>query len=405
MKVKKINEKDFEQFVSMHEYASMYQSREWKNVKEREKKKCELIGLYEENQLVGVSLIIYLPILKRFTFAYASRGIIYDYNEIKEFTKALKAYFKEKKVVFVRIDPPVILNEYDNKLNKTSKEKLTLIEELKKNGFIHFGFNMAAEAFQFRFVHRITLESTYEKTYELMSKSTKKNMQTAIEKGVKIKEVQKDELEEVLRLFQYTIDRKKIKGFPKHFYYDLLEEFKEAVRMYIVYIDKEEYIKKLKEKIQALEESLNALEEQMKKIHVGGKLTTKKEQLENTILKTKKELTEASNLEKITNIAAMLTITKYNEVVSLTSGMDNTYRAFCPKYVMYPEMIKDAYKDKVKYVNFLGVKNIFDENDKDHGVYEVKRGFGGKTIEYIGEFDLPIRSILYKIYKIKNKKR
>ena len=39
---------------------------------------------------------------------------------------------------------------------------------------------MAAEAFQFRFVHRITLESTYEKTYELMSKSTKKNMQTAI---------------------------------------------------------------------------------------------------------------------------------------------------------------------------------------------------------------------------------
>ena len=72
---------------------------------------------------------------------------------------------------------------------------------------------------------------------------------------------------------------------------------------------------------------------------------------------------------------------------------------------MYPEMIKDAYKDKVKYVNFLGVKNIFDENDKDHGVYEVKRGFGGKTIEYIGEFDLPIRPILYKIYKIKNKKR
>ena len=40
--------------------------------------------------------------------------------------------------------------------------------------------------------------------------------------------------------------------------------------------------------------------------------------------------------------------------------------------LLYPEMIKDAYKDKVKYVNFLGVKNIFDENDKDHGVYNRK---------------------------------
>ena len=58
---------------------------------------------------------------------------------------------------------------------------------------------------------------------------------------------------------------------------------------------------------------------------------------------------------------------------------------------------------KIKYVNFLGVKNIFDKNDVNHGVYEVKRGFGGQTIEYIGEFDLPINKLLYKLYKLKSK--
>ena len=112
-------------------------------------------------------------------------------------------------------------------------------------------------------------------------------------------------------------------------------------------------------------------------------------------------------IKNITYIASMYTITKYNEVVSFASGMDNAYRKFNPKYVMYPKMINDAIEDKLVFVNFLGVKNIFDINDSDYGVYEVKRGFGGKTIEYIGEFDLPLNKVLYYVYnlvrKLKNK--
>ena len=33
-------------------------------------------------------------------------------------------------------------------------------------------------------------------------------------------------------------------------------------------------------------------------------------------------------------------------------------------------------------------------------MYEVKKGFGGKTVEYIGEFDLIINYGLYYSYKI-----
>lgn len=403
MIIQKIAEDTFEEFVKKHEYANMYQSLEWMRVKAREGKICEIIGLYENDKLIGASIIIYLRVLKKFKFAYASRGIIYDYKKIDEFTKALREYFKKQDVVFLRIDPPVILATYDTKLNKEQTNNERIIDELKRNGFKHFGFNMAAEAFQFRFVHRITLEDNYEKTLSLMSKSTRKNITLAEEKGVKIKSVTAENLDEVLRLFQYTIDRKEIVGFPKNFYENLVSEFKDKVCMYIVYIDKKTYIENLKEKIQELEKTLIEVEEMMKKSHVGVKLTTKKEQTTASIQKYQNELVEAQKLDDITNIASMLTITKYKEVVSLTSGMNNDYRAFCPKYVMYPEMIKDAYKNNLKYVNFLGVKNIFDEHDKDHGVYEVKRGFGGNTIEYIGEFDLPIKPILYKLYSLLRK--
>ena len=71
---------------------------------------------------------------------------------------------------------------------------------------------------------------------------------------------------------------------------------------------------------------------------------------------------------------------------------------------MYPALIKDAIKNGIKYANFLGVKNIFDKNDEAYGVYDIKKGFGGYTVEYIGEFDLPIKKLGYKLYKAKENK-
>jgi len=397
---KKMNDEEYEAFIRKHPLKSFYQSLEWKNLKEEEKKDYELLGLYEDDTLVGASFVLYPQVLKKYVLAYASRGFVYDYKNIPEFTKALKAYFKKKNVVFFRMDPPVILNKYNHVLEKsTFQESYNIIDELKKNGFIHFGFNEGQETTQFRFIHRLVLKSSYEEQLLEMSKSTKKNIAIAEEKGVRVKTVQKDELSEVLRLFKCTMDHREIKGFPDTFYEMLLTNFKDLIKLYIVYIDKKVYQKNLTNKIDKLKEEIMKLSEEMSHSNIGKKLTMKKEQLTKSLTKAIEELKETESLKDYTNIAAMLTITKYDEVVSLTSGMDNNYRKFCPKYVMYPAMIKDAFLKDLKYVNFLGVKHIFDENNPDYGVYEVKRGFGGETLEYIGEFDLPIKPLLYKIYQ------
>jgi peptidoglycan pentaglycine glycine transferase (the second and third glycine) len=398
MIIKKIDEATYEEFVSKSPQKSFYQSVEWMRVKHD--KKCELVGLYENDVLVGVSLIMYLQILRKYYIAYASRGFIYDYKNIPEFKKALLDYFTDKNVVMVKIDPAVILAVYNKDLEKSvNSNSLKIISELKKNGFIHFGFNMASEAFQFRFVHRLTLKDSYDQQKMEMSKSTRKNMELAEFRGVKSRYATLDELDLVLKCFQYTIDRKEIKGFPKSFYESLLKEFKDKIKMYIIYIDRDVYLKNLKEKINSLEQEQLSVDSEMLRVNVGSKLNLKKSQINAQQEKYHNELKEIRDIADNVVIASMLTITKYDEVVSLTSGMNNLYRKFNPKYVMYPEMIKDAFKDNLKYVNFLGVKNIMNPNDKDHGVYEVKRGFGGETIEYIGEFDLPVNKGLYKLYK------
>ena len=400
MILKKIDEKTYEKFVSSSNLSSFYQSVEWYHLKLDEGKHCELLGLYEEDNLVGVSLIIYVKILKKYYYAYASRGFIYDYSNLEEFVASLKEYFKGK-AIFVKIDPPIILNLYDKSGEKEFMlENRQLIERLKYVGFKHHGFNMAFECEQFRFVHKIKLESSYDEQVKLMSKSTRKNIELAKFRGVNIKIAKKDELDMVLKFLNMSSDRKHFASLNKKFYERLLDNFKDNVVMYLVYINKSEYINNLKEKINDEKNKLKELKIKMEHDNIGRKLKKEEELINNAIDKYTEELNVTKGMDNETFIAAMVTINKYNEVVSFTSGMDNLYRKFNPKYVMYPKMINDAINKKLEYVNFLGVKNIFDKNDPDYGMYEVKKGFGGKTVEYIGEFDLIINYGLYYSYKI-----
>lgn len=400
MILKKIDEKTYEKFVSSSNLSSFYQSVEWYHLKLDEGKHCELLGLYEEDNLVGVSLIIYVKILKKYYYAYASRGFIYDYSNLEEFVASLKEYFKGK-AIFIKIDPPIILNLYDKSGEKEFMlENRQLIERLKYVGFKHHGFNMAFECEQFRFVHKIKLESSYDEQVKMMSKSTRKNIELAEFRGVNIKIAKKDELDMVLKFLNMSSDRKHFASLNKKFYERLLDNFKDNVVMYLVYINKSEYINNLKEKINDEKNKLKELKIKMEHDNIGRKLKKEEELINNAIDKYTEELNVTKGMDNETFIAAMVTINKYNEVVSFTSGMDNLYRKFNPKYVMYPKMINDAINKKLEYVNFLGVKNIFDKNDPDYGMYEVKKGFGGKTVEYIGEFDLIINYGLYYSYKI-----
>ena len=400
MILKKIDEKTYENFVSSSNLSSFYQSVEWYHLKLDEGKHCELLGLYEEDNLVGVSLIIYVKILRKYYYAYASRGFIYDYSNLEEFVASLKEYFKGK-AIFVKIDPPIILNLYDKSGEKEFMlENRQLIERLKYVGFKHHGFNMAFECEQFRFVHKIKLESSYDEQVKLMSKSTRKNIELAKFRGVNIKIAKKDELDMVLKFLNMSSDRKHFASLNKKFYERLLDNFKDNVVMYLVYINKSEYINNLKEKINDEKNKLKELKIKMEHDNIGRKLKKEEELINNAIDKYTEELNVTKGMDNETFIAAMVTINIYNEVVSFTSGMDNLYRKFNPKYIMYPKMINDAINKKLEYVNFLGVKNIFDKNDPDYGMYEVKKGFGGKTVEYIGEFDLIINYGLYYSYKI-----
>ena len=209
-----------------------------------------------------------------FTLAYVARGLYHagSYHVGFNKEKALKEYFKGK-AIFIKIDPPIILNLYDKAGEKEFMlENRQLIERLKYVGFKHHGFNMAFECEQFRFVHKIKLESSYDEQVKLMSKSTRKNIELAKFRGVNIKIAKKDELDMVLKFLNMSSDRKHFASLNKKFYERLLDNFKDNVVMYLVYINKSEYINNLKEKINDEKNKLKELKIKMEHDNIGRKL-------------------------------------------------------------------------------------------------------------------------------------
>ena len=89
MIIQKISNQEYEDFVSKNDLKSFYQSIEWMQEKESEGRTCELVGLFDNDTLVGASLVMYLKVMKRYYIAYASRGFIYDYKDIPAFKNAL----------------------------------------------------------------------------------------------------------------------------------------------------------------------------------------------------------------------------------------------------------------------------------------------------------------------------
>ncbi len=402
MELRIIDDKTLEEFVSNSNMQSFYQSEEWKHFKENEEKEVLSVGLFSNDSLVGVSLVTIIPFMKIFKYAYASRGFVYDYSDITGFRDAIFSFFKNKKVAFVRIDPLVVLNSYNCEMEKTEfGDGQRVIDELVGNGFKHFGFNMAYETNQFRFIHRINVMGSWEEQCMSFNKSTRKNIEMAEFRGVNIRST--NDIDEVMKFLKDTSERKGFRELSKNFYNNLIDCFKDNVKLDIAYIDKKIYISNLKSKLKELNSNLNDVNKEMTRENVGQKLRDKKDLINKQIEKYNKEIGLAQNMNDVTDIGAMVSIEKYKEIVAFASGMDNNYRMFNPKYVMYPGIIKRAIEEKMEYVNFLGVKNIFDKKDADYGIYEIKKGFGGETLEYIGEFDLPINNALYKLYKLRER--
>ena len=402
-----LTEDEFRNFSKSCPYESFMQTVELAHLKEELGSKIHYVGVKEDDNIIASSLMLEDTTILGKKMFYAPRGLLVDYHNkelLTFFTKNLKKYIKKQGGFILTIDPNVIyrVRTSDGEIDKNNPSDNESIQNLKDLGYKHYGFNIYLDSRQARWCYRFTLDQDYESKKVKFSKSTRKNIDFCIKKGLMVREGTIDDLKVMAEIFEVTSKRRDFFSRSLDYYQKMYKHMKDLMTIYIAYLDPNIYYSHTLSLLEEAKKNYQIVLDKMEKDMVGSRLLSQKENALKQIEKYEKELEKATKFKEENpngkDIGCLLSLRSGNEYLTLSSGVLAEYKQFTPKYLMYEHHIKEAYKEGFEYCNFYGITGDFNPNGKYYGIYEFKKGFGGNVIEYIGQFDLKTSNFYY-IYK------
>lgn len=404
-----LNEEEYRKFYNSNSQSSFMQSVELGHLKEDYGDIIHFVGVKKEKKIVAASLLLESKTIFNKSMFYAPRGLIVDYHDfslLSFFVTELKKYMRKYHGFTLTIDPNVIYRKRSSEGEILGDGDDLSVNNLKKLGFKHFGFNTYLETRQARWAYLLELDEDYETKKSKFSKSTRKNIESTYKKGLQVRVGHIDDLNVMTEIFEITAKRKDFFYRSLDYYKKMYKNMKDLMTIYIAYLNPDVYLEHTKQLLKDEKVKNKEISLKFDKDNVGNKLRNQKKTSDALIEKYEKELKRAEkfkeNNPKGKDIGCLLSIRSGNEYLTLSSGVLVDYKDFTPKYQMYEKHIEDAYKEGFKYCNFYGITGDFDPKNKYYGVYEFKKGFGGNVIEYIGEFELEVSSF-NKLYKLLRK--
>ena len=177
--LKVIDEEEYRNFALKSPYISIYQLPEWGTLKASTGWNRHLLGYYEEDILVGVTMLLEKKLPLNLSLYYSPRGYLLDvtnFELLKRFNDEVIKYVKDNQGFMLKIDSNVIYATRDSEGVLKEKCGEEVYFNFKKLGFKHMGFSQNFEDLQPRNLCRISLKATFNETLETFSKSTKKNI-------------------------------------------------------------------------------------------------------------------------------------------------------------------------------------------------------------------------------------
>ena len=303
------------------------------------------------------------------------------------------------------IDPNVIyrMRTSEGELMENDSPNDEAVDNLKKLGYKHFGFNTYLEALQVRWEYFLSLDKPYEEIKKNFSKSTRKNIEACYKKGLSVRRGKIEDLPTMEEIFTSTAQRKDFFSRSLAYYQKMYKHMKDLMTIYIAYLDPDIYLSHTEELLNEALKNAEEIENKAKTSCVGTKIKQKRELALKQIEKYKEELEKAKKFKKENpkgkDIGVLLSMKSGHEYLTLSSGVLEEYKSFTPKYALYDCHIKDAYEMGYKYVDFYGITGDFNKNGKYYGIYEFKKGFNGNVVELIGQFSLKITNF-YDFYNV-----
>lgn len=406
MRIIKIDEKRYNDFVMNCPYRSYYQSSSYGRVMNNLGLKDEYYGFEDGGQLVGVTLVLVKTIFMNFKYGYCPRGIIMDYTQardINEVTRDFKAALLKDYFLMIKMDPLVISSIRDKRgsIKSQNNNLKSMMSIMEGAGYNHCGFNMMFEAVKTRFEAELNIDLPATTLFKNLSKQTRNKLRKATKYGLTVYKDNKYEMEKYFHLI-------KDRGFNLKYYKELHNNFGDNFEIYYAKLNTRVYVensKKLYEKEMEINDYLtNIIQSHGYKGKKISSVLSKKMESDKLLSAYKSYMVVATELLREYPeglIVGVTTTLKYADKIYLvTEGYNREYKNLCATYLTKWKIIEKYAQSEMKVFNMGGLSGRFDpKNNPYKGLNEMKFGYGCQAIEYVGEFNLIVNNPMYSIYK------
>lgn len=412
MKIVKLNSEQFNRFASTHKYRNYYQSSMYANVMKKFGYHSQYLGIAnEDNKLIGATLIIYKEVFMGSKMAYAPRGPLFNYEnekDIKELVEKLKKVLGKQGFMLLRIDPyiPMTIRDYEGNIMNFNNNGNSIIDNLKKSGFIYKGKTLYFETEKPRWEALVILQRDIREIFSKADKRTRNKIRRATNSGV---EIVKDSNNNINKLYSFI---KKKEKKPLTYFKKICESFENNVDIYYAKINTETFLINSRRNYEKEIEYNALLAKKIQEISQDEKERNnninKKMESDKLIATYKNSLLKATELLKNNPdgiiIAGAMVIKYDNAAYLFTDGIDEEYSYLYASYLIKWQLINDYNSQGLKYLNLNGIAGEFENENEYSGLNESKLGFNTTITEYIGEFDIILNNFKYNLYKKMNKK-
>ena len=393
--IEEITAKEFDEFALNHELSNYHQSSAYATLMTKFGYDKVYIAYKVNGKIKAASLLLLKKIKYIFKYAYAPKGFLIDYKNKKllnDFTKKIKEYAKNNKIIFIKINPEIPTYRIYNNFKKRKLSNLEIIDTLTSLDYVKLKDNLYFESLIPRFNAIVDL-----KNYSIrnIDKTNRNKIHSAVRKGLEIEVFNENKVKELYPFIERKKRRRNINYYKN--YFNVFDDNK-SVDIFLVKINYEKY----------LENSTLVYE---KELEVNKKLTeklfnknsqeniTRKMNSDTKLLSYKNDVINATyGISKDPNkyIAGALCIKYQNHVHIVISGYNKIYGGLNPNYFLHNEIIK-YYKDNFDYLDLNGLTGDFSKQNPYKGLNDFKIGFNPLIYEFIGEFDLVVDKRFYDL--------
>lgn len=398
-----ISKEEFTSFANTVSHRSFIQSAEMADLLEKRGNTVQFIAWKQEDQVQVAAILYSLPMTGGLHMEINSGPLYQKEAMLEPFYAALKDYAKENGAIELVIKPYDTYQTFDSDGNPTSEEQTHFMDTLKKLGYQHDGLTTGYPGGEGDWHYVKDMEGITEKNLlKSFSKKGKPLVKKAKSFGIKLKRLNRDELQLFKDITSSTSDRRDYQDKTLDYYQTFYDSFGDNADFMIAtlnfhhyYTNLEKDQAKLAQKIEKLQKDLEVNPNSEKKQNQLREFSSQFDTFEVRKKEAKEYIEKYGDQDVI--LAGSLFVYMPQESTYLFSGSYTEFNKFYAPAVLQEYMILETIKRGIPRYNFLGIQGIFDGSD---GVLRFKQNFNGYIVRKMGTFRYYPRPLKYKMISL-----